>query len=73
MKQNPGLKTGREGRRLTTRKQQREARGQGLNPRGLARSVAKAMGAGKEWRQAVAQLPKEGRKRIRPKTSRSDR
>ena len=73
MKLNPGFKTGREGRRMETRKQQREARGQALHPRGLARSVAKAMGAGKDWRKAVAQLPKEGRKRIRPKTSRSDR
>ena len=33
------MKTGREGRRLATQKQQREARGQ-FHPRSLARSVA---------------------------------
>lgn len=39
MKQNEGLKLGREGRRLETRKHQREAKGQ-FHPRSLARSVA---------------------------------
>ena len=72
MKLNPGLKTGREGRRLETQKQQREARGKGLHPRGLARSVGKAMGAGKDWREAVAALPKTGRKRIHPKKEREE-
>ena len=40
MKQNEGLKLGREGRRLETQKQQREAKGQ-FHPRSLARSVAR--------------------------------
>ena len=39
MKQNVGLKTGRQGRRLETQKQQREAR-EHFHPRSLARSVA---------------------------------
>ena len=39
MKQNVGLKTGRQGRRMETQKQQREAKGQ-FHPRGLARAVA---------------------------------
>ena len=38
-----------------------------LHPRSLARSVGKAMGAGKDWRKAVASLPRTGRKRIHPK------
>lgn len=51
-----------------TRKQQAAAAGKGLHPRGLARSVAKAMGAGKgDWRERVAALPKTGRSRIHPK------
>jgi hypothetical protein len=75
MKLNPGLKTGREGRRLETQKQQREAMGKGLHPRGLARSVAKGlnvMHGQKEseigrWRETVAKMPRTGRKRIYPK------
>ena len=75
MKLNPGLKTGREGRRLETQKQQREARGKGLHPRGLARSVAKGMNRAHgqteseigSWRETVAKLPRTGRKRIHPK------
>lgn len=39
MKQNVGLKTGRQGRRLETQKHQREAK-EHLHPRSLARSVA---------------------------------
>lgn len=41
-----------------------------LHPRSLARSVGKAMGAGKDWRKAVASLPRTGRKRIHPKPKR---
>lgn len=40
MKDNPKIKYGREGRRLETQKQQREAKGQ-FHPRSLARSVAR--------------------------------
>lgn len=65
MKLNPGLKTGRQGRRYETQKQQREATHR-LHPRGLARSVAKAMGAGDEWRETVAKLPPKGRKYLHP-------
>ena len=39
MKENAGLKLGREGRRLETQKHQREAR-EHFHPRSLARSVA---------------------------------
>ena len=57
-------------KRIETQRQQREARGKGLHPRSLARSVAKAMGAGKEWREKVAELPRTGRSRIHPKEER---
>lgn len=38
-KTDSGLITGRDGQRLTTQKQQREAKGKGFHPRGLARAV----------------------------------
>ena len=40
MRENVGLKTGREGRRLETQKHQREAIGNKFHPRSLARAVA---------------------------------
>ena len=52
--------------RAQTQRQQREASPK-LHPRGLARSVAKAMNAGKkEWRHKVAALPKRGQKYLYP-------
>lgn len=65
MKENPGFRTGREGRRLQTQKQQREAQVK-LHPRGLARSIAKALGDMKGWREEVAKLPRTGRKYLHP-------
>lgn len=56
MKENPGLKTGREGRRLETQKQQRNPKaGATYHPRSLYR------GLGVEYSTAP------GRKRIHPK------
>ena len=69
MKLNEKYATGRAGKRYETQKQQREATPK-LHQRSLARSIAKGRGAGKEeWRNAVAELPKTGRKRIHPKES----
>lgn len=65
MKENPGFRTGREGRRLQTQKKQREAQVK-LHPRGLARSIAKARGDMKGWREEVAKLPRTGRKYLHP-------
>ena len=53
-----------------TQKAQREA-GPGLHPRRLAKSIAKAMGAGKDWRQAVASLPRQGQKYLHPEKRRT--
>lgn len=50
MKENAGLKLGREGRRLETRKHQREAR-EHFHPRSLARSVAHSRMAFAEFEQ----------------------
>lgn len=56
----------RQKRRAETRRQQREATPK-LHPRGLARSVKKAMGAGKkEWRSAIAAMPKTGQRYLHP-------
>ena len=52
--------------------EEKRTKGPRLHPRGLARSVGKAMGAGKDWREAVAALPKTGRKRIHPKKEREE-
>ena len=70
MKENQGLRLGREGRRLTTQKQQRAARGNGLHPRRLARSIAKARGAGKNWWEEVMALPARGQKYLHPEKRR---
>ena len=51
---------------------EKKTNGPRLHPRGLARSVGKAMGAGKNWRTAVASLPRTGRKRIHPKKKREE-
>ena len=61
-------------RRLKGAKDMEEKRTKGprLHPRSLARSVGKAMGAGKDWREAVAALPKTGRARIHPKKEREE-
>ena len=48
-----------------TRRNQRNAQPK-LHPRCLARSVAKAMGAGKEWRNECAGLPRRGQKYLYP-------
>ena len=58
-------------RRNETRKNQLAAAGKGLHPRRLARSVARTMGAGKEWREKVAELPAEGRKYLHPERHRA--
>ena len=51
-------------------KKNKKTAGPTLHPRSLARSIAKGMGAGKDdWRNAVAELPKTGRKRIHQKES----
>lgn len=71
MKENQGFATGRLGRRYETQKQQREASPK-LHPRGLARSIGKAMGAGKEWRKAVAALPAEGQRYLHPERRRKE-
>ena len=72
MKINPRFKDGKEGRRLRTQKQQREAAGKGLHPRRLARSIAKDMGAGKKWREAVMKLPRTGQKYLHPERRRTE-
>ena len=60
MKLNPGLKTGREGRRLETQRQQRNPKaGATYHPRSLYR------GLGVEYSTAP------GRKRIHPKKARA--
>lgn len=42
-----------------------------LHPRRLARSIAKAMGAGpRTWRSAVASLPRTGTRNLHPKGQR---
>lgn len=48
-----------------TQKQQAAATPK-LHPRGLARSIAKHMKAGKAWRTAVASLPATGRRKLLP-------
>ena len=53
-------------RRWRTQHQQAAAEGHSLHPRHLARSIAKTLGAGKNWRKAVASLPKRGRKYLHP-------
>lgn len=70
MKTNEGLKLGKYGRKLTTQKQQRLATRK-LHPRSLARRVGRAMGAGKDWREAVAGLPKRGNKYLYPEKRRT--
>lgn len=50
MKEKPRIKYGREGRRLETQKQQREAR-EHFHPRSLARSVAHSRMAFAEFEQ----------------------
>lgn len=55
----------RQKRRAETRRNQRAERTV-LHPRGLARSIAKALGAGEDWRSAVAGLPATGAKLLRP-------
>ena len=52
--------------------EEKKTKGPRLHPRFLARSVGKAMGAGKDWREAVAALPKTGRARIHPKKKREE-
>ena len=71
MKENGGLRSGRDGRRLETQKQQREAKVK-LHPRGLARSIADKHGWKQDWRERVAELPRTGKDRIRPKKQRED-
>lgn len=59
MKENPGLKTGREGRRLETQKQQRNQKaGATYHPRSLYRGLT----------VPYSNVP--GRKRIHPKPQR---
>ena len=53
-------------RRMATQNQQQAAAGKTLHPRRLARSVARSMGAGKEWREKVAALPRRGQKYLHP-------
>ena len=61
MKLNPGLKTGSEGRRLTTQKQQRNPKaGAAYHPRSLYRGLT------------VEYSTKPGRKRIHPKQARPE-
>ena len=61
MKENPGLKTGREGRRFETQEQQRNPKaGATYHPRSLYR------GLGVEYSTAP------GRKRIHPKPEREN-
>ena len=60
MKENAGLKLGREGRRLETRKHQREARDH-FHPRSLARSVAHSRMAFAEFEQVNKVHPGTGR------------
>ena len=48
-----------------TRRNQRNAQPK-LHPRCLARSVAKARDAGKEWRSECANLPRKGQKYLYP-------
>ena len=72
MRENPGFRMGREGRRLQTQKQQREAAGKRVHPRRLARAIAKDMGAGKEWREAVMSLPRKGEKYLHPERRRKE-
>ena len=52
-------------RAAETRRNQRAAK-QTLHPRCLARSVAKAMGCGDEWREECAKLPRRGQKYLYP-------
>ena len=59
------MATARQTRRWTTRKNQTSERVV-LHPRKLARSIAKAMGAGDEWREAVAKLPARGQRLLHP-------
>ena len=55
----------RKDKRKQTQRQQAAATPK-LHPRGLARSVAKTLGASKEtWRDQVAALPRTGRKYLR--------
>ena len=55
----------RQTRRAETRRNQRAERTV-LHPRGLARSIAKALGAGEDWRSAVAGLPARGERLLHP-------
>lgn len=53
-------------KRKETRWHQRIAKPK-LHPRGLARSIARAMGAGKDWReQVVSKLQPMGQKYLHP-------
>ena len=71
MKERAHIVYGRAGRRLQTQKEQREASPK-LHPRSLARSVGKAMGAGKAWRESVAKLPPKGQKYLHPEKHRGE-
>ena len=41
-----------------------------LHPRGLARSIAKAAGASKTWRETVAAMPAAGQRYLHPERHR---
>ena len=74
MKENPGLRLGRDGLRLETQKNQRLTRNHRIHPRGLARSVAKGLNRMNSqteneissWREDVAALPKRGQRYLHP-------
>lgn len=63
------MATARQTRRQTTRKNQTRERIV-LHPRKLARSIAKAMDAGKAWRSTVARLPAKGQRLLHPERKR---
>lgn len=62
------MATARQKRAKRTQRERAAARPK-LHPRGLARSVAKSLGLGKDWRK-VSKLPRTGRKYLHPERRR---
>ena len=62
----------RGSRKRETQRNQRAAEGYSINPRRLARSIAKAQGFGKDWQEQIRQMQPTGQKYLHPEKHRKE-